>query len=180
MCASATQRSSVGSCEGGNHTHMSMALAPVLLQGPRCVLWKPQVMFSVLLHFFMLGHFNLAAVLNCEGRLSGKCSSSLGCLGDAHGWSLTGRSAAALWKAEGLSNKGELTKGLEKYKTKGQVELSSAARLMLEGCSLWGGWGLLWGMGNLAHLSVQGKASVLVPVSLYCLLLCLFRRCFCS
>lgn len=61
---------------------MSMVLALVLLQGSRCVLWKSQVMFSVLLHFF------LAAVLNCEGYwwgLSGICSSSLGCLGDAHG-----------------------------------------------------------------------------------------------
>lgn len=61
---------------------MSVVLAPVLLQGSRCVLWKSQVMFSVLLHFF------LAAVLNCEGYWGsclGMCSSSPGCLGDAHG-----------------------------------------------------------------------------------------------
>lgn len=50
---------------------MSMVLTPVLLQGPRCVLSKFQVMFSVLLHFFMPGIFNLAAVLNCEGYREG-------------------------------------------------------------------------------------------------------------
>lgn len=106
-------------------------------------------------------------MLSQPSGLFGRCS-----------WSLSGRSAPALWKTEGLWNQGELTKGPEKYKTKEQMELSSAVRLMLEGCTLWGGWGLLWGMGNLAHLSGPGKASVLVPGSLFCLLLCLFRKCF--
>lgn len=71
VCASATQSNSVGSCEEGNHTRMSVVLAPNAVTRPQMCAIKSQVMFSVLLHFFMSGLFNLAAVLNCEGYREG-------------------------------------------------------------------------------------------------------------
>lgn len=74
LCTSATQRNSEAVRKGITH------LCPQCL--PHCYYKAPnvccenQVMFSVLLHFFMPGPFNLAAVLNCEGYRRG-------CLGNA-------------------------------------------------------------------------------------------------